>query len=156
MGGGISSISSRDDLIKKNSGGAESTTIAIETIRITLDEVMKHNTCTDSWVIYKGYVYDLTEFLPTHPGGMESIMKVSGTDCTEIFYKTHPKKVFEKILVNKCIGYCDDVPSSPPTPPPPPPPPSSSTSRPDSPTTSWRKYCERISKKTQQSLTSSS
>lgn len=34
----------------------------------TLDEVSKHNTPEDCWIIVKGKVYDVTKFAPLHPG----------------------------------------------------------------------------------------
>jgi cytochrome b involved in lipid metabolism len=128
---------------------------AMETIRISIDEVLRHDSITNSWTIYNGYVYDLTEFIQIHPGGANSIAKISGKDCTKIFHQIHPKKDFHEFLSGKCLGYCEDFTQNP-LPPPPSSDPSSSTpsspTRCDSPTTSWRKYCERISKRTMQSL----
>lgn len=36
---------------------------------ISAQEVSKHNTREDCWVIIHDKVYDLTNFLPEHPGG---------------------------------------------------------------------------------------
>jgi cytochrome b involved in lipid metabolism len=35
----------------------------------TIDEVRKHSTPSSAWIIYQGDVYDITEFIPLHPGG---------------------------------------------------------------------------------------
>jgi predicted heme/steroid binding protein len=151
-----------------------------ETIRITMDEVLKHNLIDNSWTVYNGRVYDLTQFIHTHPGGSVSIMKAAGKDCTDIFQKIHPTKKFDEYLSIKCVGAFEEKTKTP-TPSEAPPPPDSVTHRQqqeqneekikrqqqdekenereergrlrcDSPTTSWRKYCDRVSKKTTQSL----
>ncbi|KAF9795892.1 hypothetical protein SFRURICE_017756, partial [Spodoptera frugiperda] len=41
------------------------------------DEVITHNTAESFWVIYKNGVYDVTSFLPSHPGG-DQIMMAGG------------------------------------------------------------------------------
>ena len=38
----------------------------------TLKDVAAHASPRDCWIIIKGTVYDVTEFLPQHPGGAES------------------------------------------------------------------------------------
>lgn len=49
---------------------------------IPYDEVQRHNTPDDCWVIISGNVYDVTEFLENHPGGARVIIKNSGKDAT--------------------------------------------------------------------------
>lgn len=51
---------------------------------ITLEEVAKHNTKDDCWTIIKTSVYDITEYVPRHPGGSEIIL-ACGTDGTSLF-----------------------------------------------------------------------
>lgn len=36
-----------------------------------MEEVAKHNTKDDCWTVYKGIVYDVTDYAPAHPGGMK-------------------------------------------------------------------------------------
>ena len=47
---------------------------------ITLTELAKHSTQKDCWVGYKGQVYDVTKFLPRHPGGVSTISRYCGTN----------------------------------------------------------------------------
>ena len=36
----------------------------------TMEEVRKHKTDNDCWIVWNGGVYDVTNFLPDHPGGI--------------------------------------------------------------------------------------
>lgn len=42
---------------------------------LTGQEVAKHSSQEDCWVVVHGKAYDVTEFLPEHPGGMKIILK---------------------------------------------------------------------------------
>ncbi len=35
----------------------------------TAEQVASHSTPNDAWVIFEGNVYDITKFIPLHPGG---------------------------------------------------------------------------------------
>lgn len=55
----------------------------------TLKEVAVHSTPTDCWVIVHGKVYDVSEFVPRHPGGSMIYVKAGG-DCSQLFDSYHP------------------------------------------------------------------
>ena len=59
----------------------------------TVEEVKKHNTKDDCWVIIDGKVLDVTSFLPDHPGGEKAILLYAGRDATEEFNMLHDPKV---------------------------------------------------------------
>ena len=65
---------------------------------LSLDEIAKHNIEKDCWVIIRDKVYDLTKFLPDHPGGKKAIMLFAGKDATEEFDMLHPPNVPTKYL----------------------------------------------------------
>jgi isopentenyl diphosphate isomerase/L-lactate dehydrogenase-like FMN-dependent dehydrogenase len=48
-------------------------------------------------VLY-GNVYDLSKFLPDHPGGAKVILQLAGTDATEEYDPVHPPGTLEKNL----------------------------------------------------------
>ena len=73
---------------------------------ITIEELQKHDNEEDGvWVCINGLVYDLTDFLPMHPGGAKVILHYAGKDASTIFNKFHAKDVFSKFLdPEKCLG----------------------------------------------------
>ena len=60
--------------------------------------VAKHNTAESCWVILYGKVYDVTEFLPSHPGGKKIILKLAGKDATDEYDPVHPPGTLEENL----------------------------------------------------------
>jgi len=56
---------------------------------MTKEEVAKHNTETDCFVILFDKVYDVTNFMADHPGGKDAIMLFAGKDATEEFDMLH-------------------------------------------------------------------
>ena len=57
---------------------------------LSIEEVRKHNTDKDCWVIINGHCYDLTEFAKTHPGGSKIIYREAGKDATVKYSQVHP------------------------------------------------------------------
>lgn len=50
-----------------------------DTQTISQSELSKHNSESDCWVSYGNEVYDITSFLPNHPGGSQAILPFCGT-----------------------------------------------------------------------------
>lgn len=65
---------------------------------ISPDEVAKHNSPEDCWVVIDGYVYDLSEFAPVHPGGPVIIKTNAGKDVSAIFDPLHAPDAIEKFI----------------------------------------------------------
>ncbi|KAE8858869.1 hypothetical protein PTNB73_08349 [Pyrenophora teres f. teres] len=61
-------------------------------------EVAQHNTAESCWVVLYGNVYDVTRFLPKHPGGSKVILQLAGTDATEEYDPIHPPGILEENL----------------------------------------------------------
>lgn len=49
-------------------------------------------------MIIHGKVYDLTQFLPEHPGGQRIILKYAGKDATDAFDPIHPPDIIQRFL----------------------------------------------------------
>lgn len=53
-------------------------------VTYTLADIAKHSTETDCWTAVNGNVYDVTDFIPSHPGG-RAIIQACGKDGTSLF-----------------------------------------------------------------------
>jgi predicted heme/steroid binding protein len=72
--------------------------------KYSIEDVAKHNTSEDCWIIIKGRVYDVTNFLDDHPGGPSVLADAAGTDATEQFERAgHPANV-QKTMDKNHIG----------------------------------------------------
>ena len=70
----------------------------------TMDEVAKHNTENDCWVVVNGKVLDVTDFLQDHPGGKKALLLYGGKDGSGEFNMLHHKSVLEKYGKEFMIG----------------------------------------------------
>ncbi|KAK0253046.1 hypothetical protein LTS09_011956 [Friedmanniomyces endolithicus] len=56
----------------------------------TYADVQQHRSADSCWVVLYGQVYDVTSFLPSHPGGGNAILQLAGSDATEEYDPIHP------------------------------------------------------------------
>jgi len=72
----------------------------------TREEVAEHNKSTDGWIIVDDKVYNVTTWIPLHPGGEKLIIDVLGKDATLAFRGTltHSRYAYAK-LDEFMIGY---------------------------------------------------
>lgn len=68
---------------------------------IDYEEVQKHNTKEDCWVIIHNKVYDVSDFVDEHPGGSAVILKYAGKNATKAFDPIHPPDTLTKYLAPK-------------------------------------------------------
>ncbi|PIZ83262.1 hypothetical protein COX97_01385 [Candidatus Pacearchaeota archaeon CG_4_10_14_0_2_um_filter_05_32_18] len=79
--------------IKSTDSGKQGLSLLGNTIQnnmplgIPLEELSKHDSETDCWVVYQGKVYDLTSWLTKHPGGVKTILPHCGTQNFEVAFK---------------------------------------------------------------------
>jgi len=74
---------------------------------ISKDEVVKHNTEGDCWLIIHGAVCDVTGWIKDHPGGGEPLLKKAGADATMVFKLSHPEHVLKEKVAAWAIGYLE-------------------------------------------------
>jgi hypothetical protein len=71
---------------------------------ISWDEVRRHNTADDLWVVFSGHVYDLSSFAKNHPGGLEVLLKGVGKDLTKAFENANHSEMTQVFTLNFRIG----------------------------------------------------
>jgi len=74
---------------------------------IPWEEIGRHNTQKDCWVVIHDQVWDLTEFLFKHPGGAGIILKYAGRDATKAFSPIHPKDITDTLPRSTLKGSID-------------------------------------------------
>lgn len=78
--------------------------------KITMQEVERHNTPEDCWVVINGKVYDLSFFHKEHPGGSKVITNNAGKDVSNLFNPVHPKDITQRLLAPEaCVGVVDET-----------------------------------------------
>ncbi|KAH7155808.1 FAD binding domain-containing protein [Dactylonectria estremocensis] len=77
---------------------------AVPETEYSMEEVAKHNTKGDLWVVVKGVVMDLSNWLEEHPGGVQAILNFMGRDATEEFEMLHDDEVIPKYAPSQVIG----------------------------------------------------
>merc|ERR1712045_766039 len=70
----------------------------------SMDDVGKHTTKTDCWVVLHNRVLNVTSFLSQHPGGELAILTFAGKDATAEFDMIHPPDVVGKYAPDAIIG----------------------------------------------------
>ncbi|KAL5504338.1 hypothetical protein ACEPAH_8412 [Sanghuangporus vaninii] len=78
----------------------------VETLlRVTPSMLKAHNKKDDAWSAFFGKVYNITPYLPYHPGGEKELMRVAGRDGTKLFASTHAWVNVEFMLDACLVGF---------------------------------------------------
>jgi cytochrome b involved in lipid metabolism len=54
-------------------------------VALSLDEISKHNSQEDCWLLINNKIYDATSYINSHPGGKSEIIPGCGKDATNLF-----------------------------------------------------------------------
>ena len=57
-----------------------------------------------AWSSYQGKVYNITPYLPFHPGGEPELMKAAGRDGGKLFMEVHPWVNWEGMMGSCVVG----------------------------------------------------
>ncbi|CAI5760181.1 unnamed protein product [Candida verbasci] len=84
------------------------TTAVTEPVIYDYDEIEKHKSHDDLWVVLNGKVYDISRYIDEHPGGEEVILDVAGTDATEAFddigHSDEAHEILQKLYIGNLKG----------------------------------------------------
>lgn len=75
-------------------------------IRVPPSQLKYHNgrKGRDAWTVYRGKVYNITPYLPFHPGGEGELMRGAAKDAERLFTEVHPWVNWDGILGECLVG----------------------------------------------------
>jgi len=76
----------------------------------TMEEVAKHNTFEDCWIVYHDDVLDVSGWV-RHPGGKTLLERFAGRDATDEIRMYHFDSVLKTHFPSRCIGVVNDAPN---------------------------------------------
>ncbi|KAN0065945.1 fatty acid alpha-hydroxylase [Thecaphora frezii] len=80
---------------------------------LSRQQVALHNSADDCWVIHRGKVYNVTEFVQDHPGGDDLILRYAGTDMGDVMddpvEHSHSDSAYE-LLAEYLVGRLPQTP----------------------------------------------
>ena len=76
----------------------------------TWEEIKKHNHPNNGWIVLTinnvSSVFDITSWIPEHPGGSEILIKHLGIDATNNFESIgHPEYIYNTLLPKYFLGF---------------------------------------------------
>ncbi|CAD8126724.1 unnamed protein product [Paramecium sonneborni] len=71
---------------------------------ITWEELECHNTSDDAWIVIDDDVYDITDFLGQHPGGIKLLLDKAGDDASTFFHRVGHSQSAHKIMGELQVG----------------------------------------------------
>ncbi|KAJ1307242.1 hypothetical protein OPQ81_001355 [Rhizoctonia solani] len=73
--------------------------------KVTPSMLKEHRSRDDAWSAFNGKVYNITPYLPYHPGGEKELMRVAGRDGTKLFATTHAWVNLDFMLDGCLVGF---------------------------------------------------
>jgi cytochrome b involved in lipid metabolism len=73
-------------------------------LRVSKAELKRHNKRDDAWTALGGRVYNITAYMPFHPGGEKELMRAAGRDGTQLFQEIHSWINWDTMLEQSLIG----------------------------------------------------
>mmetsp|Transcript_5663 Transcript_5663/g.8216 ORF Transcript_5663/g.8216 Transcript_5663/m.8216 type:complete len:188 (+) Transcript_5663:88-651(+) len=77
---------------------------------ITPDEIAQHSSVHDAWISLHGKVYNISPYLPYHPGGVDIMKSCFGGDASKLFDKYHRWVNVHGLIGPLLLGYLQESP----------------------------------------------
>mmetsp|Transcript_28788 Transcript_28788/g.40472 ORF Transcript_28788/g.40472 Transcript_28788/m.40472 type:complete len:153 (-) Transcript_28788:1172-1630(-) len=97
----VASTGTTDAPVVNKPCSATATSMSKALQSVSMEELQRHNTANDCWVIYDGDVYDMTDYAKRHPGGSSIITKYAGTDATAAYKQFHKLSLLNTVRNTK-------------------------------------------------------
>lgn len=78
-------------------------------ITLNSEEIAKHNSTVNCWLIINNKVYNVTSYLSAHPGGVGAIASYCGKDGTQVFQGLPHSSYANSLLANYFIGILNET-----------------------------------------------
>uniref|UniRef100_A0A5S6QZ86 Cytochrome b5 heme-binding domain-containing protein n=1 Tax=Trichuris muris TaxID=70415 RepID=A0A5S6QZ86_TRIMR len=76
-------------------------------LKVTAKDLREHSTADNLWILLDGRVYNVTHYLPFHPGGRDALLSAIGQDGAPA-YQYHPWVNCHSVLERCLVGYFVD------------------------------------------------
>ena len=76
--------------------------------QITREELARHDQEDDCWKAIDGYVYDITEYIPSHPTRPRTVTRWCGREATEAYHDVPHSAAADAMLKRYRIGILVD------------------------------------------------
>jgi len=75
-------------------------------IRVTPEQLKRQNgrKGRDAWTVYNGKVYNISPYVPFHPGGAGEILRGAGKESVKLFMEVHPWVNWDGMLSECLVG----------------------------------------------------
>jgi cytochrome b involved in lipid metabolism len=80
------------------------TTTKSTTPSFTAAEIASHNQANDCWLLINDKAYDVTDYIYSHPGGMENITNYCGQESTDLYDSIPHSQRASLLLGNYFVG----------------------------------------------------
>ncbi|SOV06699.1 uncharacterized protein UDID_01852 [Ustilago sp. UG-2017a] len=75
--------------------------------QISAEQIRRHSSLSDAWLVVEGGVYDVTSYLDSHPGGKAMLLKYAGKDATIAFKAAHTTSALSQLPQHAYKGRLD-------------------------------------------------
>lgn len=70
---------------------------------ISTQEISKHNSPEDCWLVIEDNVWDVSSYINDHPGGAALLLKFAGRDATKGYLEIHTSLTVTSNLDPQCL-----------------------------------------------------